>query len=58
MLAVFRRVITFPVVSQEPTNFGSVFEIDGDFGNKKGIGIRRGRRLRGDGRSAYCGAAL
>jgi hypothetical protein len=58
MLAVFRRVITFPVVSQEPTNFGSVFEINSDFRNKKGIGIRKERRLRGDRRSAYCGAAL
>jgi hypothetical protein len=52
ILAVFRRVITLPVIGPKPTNFGSVFEIVADLGDRKGIEIgmrHRGRRLRVDG---------
>jgi hypothetical protein len=43
--------VIFPVVSQELTNFGSVFEVVGELRDRNRIGIRmrrKKRRLRGD----------
>jgi hypothetical protein len=57
ILADFCHVITLPVIGPKPTNFGSVFEIVADLGDRKGIEIRirsEGRRLRVD-RSALGG---
>jgi hypothetical protein len=49
--AVFRCVLTLPVISPVPTSFGSASEIVSNLGDRKGIeiGVRyEGRRLRVD----------